>query len=39
MKTDGFVAKTNEITDKEKAKQMDKLADRLYNVSEITKLG
>jgi len=38
MKTDGFVAKTNEITDKEKAKQMDKLADRLYNVSEITKL-
>ena len=32
-----FVAKTDEITEKEKAKNMDKLADRLYHVSDMTK--
>ena len=33
-----FVAKTDEITEKEKAKNMDKLADRLYHVSDMTNL-
>ena len=35
MKTDGFVAKTNEISDKE---HLEKVAEKVYNVKEITDI-
>ena len=35
MKTDGFVAKTNEISDKE---HLEKVAEKVFNVKEITDI-